>query len=269
MSKTGIWFFQLALSPLVSVQPLRTDAPVSSGAARKGEGKVNSLIGMSTIPHTYLTPKPWELQPKSDTFLSGENSQAVKSSIYCQLQYLISIFWPWVSQYFSSSVTTLSLLFPHYSFLVARSWALCYDLIPLFIHIGISCINYGPLIVPETRNRSSLSSRFCRESHFLSGRVGLVPVHGQRPLSARCYHFEINRCLCCAVTLSRASAGSSISPESNPFHRSHKVLLTLKIHSSGFIHWSEVARAPKTNRGLRSGISDGQVPRTHHAGLIL
>ncbi len=91
---------------------LRTDAPASGGAARRGEGKVNSLIGMSTIPHTYLTPKPWELQPKSDTFLSGENSQAVKSSIYCQLQYLISIFWPWASQYFSSTVTTLSLLFP-------------------------------------------------------------------------------------------------------------------------------------------------------------
>lgn len=100
VSKAGSSFFQLALSPLVSVQPLRTYAPVRSGAALKGEGKVNSLIGMSTIPHTYLTPKPWELQPKSDTFLSGENSQAVKSSIYCQLQYLISIFWPWVSQYF-------------------------------------------------------------------------------------------------------------------------------------------------------------------------
>lgn len=43
------------------------------------------------------------------------------------------------------------------------------------------------------------------------------------------------------------------------------MLLTFKIHSSGFIRWSEVARAPKTNRGLRSGISDGQVPRTHHS----
>ena len=176
--KQGSQFFQLAFSPLVSVLPLRTDAPVSGGAARKGEGKVNSLIGMSTIPHTYLTPKPWELQPKSDTFLSGENSQAVKSSIYCQLQYLISIFWPWVSQYFSSTVTTLSLLFPYYYFfLVARSRAaFCYDLIPLFIHIGISCINYGPLIVPEIRNRSSPSGRFSRESQLLSGGVGRVPV---------------------------------------------------------------------------------------------
>lgn len=149
------------------MQPLRTYAPMRSGAARKGECEVNSLIGMSTIPHTYLTPKPWELQPKSDTFLCGENSQAVKSSIYCQLQYLISIFWPWVSQYFSSSVTTFSLPFPHYFFLVAKSRvAQCYDLIPLFIHIGISCINYGPLIVPETRNRSSLSSKFSGESQF-------------------------------------------------------------------------------------------------------
>lgn len=109
--------------------------------------------------------------------------------------------------------------------------ALCYDLIPLFTHIGISCINYGSLIVPEIRNRSSLSSRSSRESHFLS--VGFVPVNAQRPVIAWCYHFEINRCLCCAGTLRRASAGSSISPESNPFHRSFKVLLTFKIHSSG------------------------------------
>lgn len=77
----------------MSVQLLRTDAPVSSGASHKREGKVNSLIEMSTIPHTYLTPKPWEPQPKSDTFLSEENSQAVKSSIYSQIQYLISIVW--------------------------------------------------------------------------------------------------------------------------------------------------------------------------------
>lgn len=41
------------------------------GAARKGEGKVNSLIGMSAIPQTYLTPKSWEPLPKSDTFQSG------------------------------------------------------------------------------------------------------------------------------------------------------------------------------------------------------
>lgn len=99
--------------------------------------------------------------------------------------------------------------------------------------------------------------------------LDLCLFRGQRPVSACCYHFEINRCLCCAVTLSRACAASSVSPESNPFHRSHKVPLTLKIHSSGFILWSEVARAPKTNRGLRSGIRDGQVPGTHHAGLIL
>lgn len=111
VSKTGMRFFQLALSPLVSVRLLRTDAPASGGAARNGEGKVNSLIGMSTIPHTYLTPKPWELQPKSKTFQSRENSQAVKSSIYCQLQYLISIFWLWVSQYFLSTVTTLTSIF--------------------------------------------------------------------------------------------------------------------------------------------------------------
>lgn len=153
------------------------------------------------------------------------------------------------------SLTSIS---PHYFLQVAPR----YDLIPSFIHIGISCINYGPLIVPESRSRSPLSCRFSRES--LSGAIGLVPTHGQRPVSARCSDSEINRCLCNAVTLSRTSAGSSRSPESNPFHRSHKVLLTFKIHSSGFIHWSEVVRAPKTNRGLRSGISDGQVPRTHH-----
>lgn len=59
----------------------------------------------------------------------------------------------------------------------------------------------------------------------------------------------------------------STSSESNPFHGSRKVLLTIKIHSSGFIRWSEVAGAPKTNRGLRSGIWNGHVPRTHHAVL--
>lgn len=49
-------------------------------------------------------------------------------------------FWPW---YFSS--TAAHLCFP----LLYFFWVpLCYDLIPLFIHIGISCINYGPLIVP-------------------------------------------------------------------------------------------------------------------------
>lgn len=46
------------------------------GAARKGEGKVNNLIGMSTIPQTYLTPKSWELLLEPDTFLGEENSQA-------------------------------------------------------------------------------------------------------------------------------------------------------------------------------------------------
>lgn len=173
--------FPAGVKSTQSVQFLRTDAPSSGGAARKGEGKVNSLIGMSTIPHTYLTPKPWELQPKSDTFLSRENSQAVKSSIYCQLQYLISIFWLWVSQYFLSTVTTLTsifLLFLSSSEEPSNSVLWSYDLIPLFIHIGISCIKYGPLIVPEIRNRSSLSTRFSRESQFLSGIVGFVPVHG-------------------------------------------------------------------------------------------
>lgn len=275
--KTGISFFQLALSPLVSVQLLRTDAPVSGGAARKGEGKVNSLIGMSTIPHTYLAAKPWELQLKSDTFLRGENSQAVKSTIYCQLQYLISIFWPWVSQYFSSTVTTLSPLFPYYFFLVARSGvAQCYDLIPLFIHIGISCIKYGPLIVPEIRNRSWVSSRLSKTESVCKWRVGSVP-----PTPPPVPHLRSEVGLVLGFTSLKSTGvyavlwqwaeplpGSSLSPESNPFHRSHKVLLTFKIHSSGFIHWSEVVRAPKTNRGLRSGISDGQVPRTHHAGLI-
>lgn len=43
---------------------------------RKGEGKVNNLIGMSTIPQTYLTPKSWELLLEPDTFLRKENSQA-------------------------------------------------------------------------------------------------------------------------------------------------------------------------------------------------
>lgn len=33
--------------------------------------------------HTYFTLKPWELQP--DAFLSEENSQALRCSIYCQL----------------------------------------------------------------------------------------------------------------------------------------------------------------------------------------
>lgn len=77
-------------------------------------------------------------------------------------------------------------------------------------------------------------------------------------------------------TLRRDAAQSlfGIRPELNVFRGYHKVPLTLKIHSSGFIRWSEVARAPKTNRGLRSGgclegISNGQVPRTHHAGLVL
>lgn len=70
---------------LESVRLLRTDAPVIRGALRKGERKVNSLIGVSTIPHPYLTLKPWELQLMSDTFLSEKNSQAVKLSISCQL----------------------------------------------------------------------------------------------------------------------------------------------------------------------------------------
>lgn len=47
-----------------------------SGAVRKGEGKVNNLIGMSTIPQTYLTPKSWELLLEPDTFHREENSQA-------------------------------------------------------------------------------------------------------------------------------------------------------------------------------------------------
>ena len=68
-----------------------------------------------------------------------------------------------------------------------------------------------------------------------------------------------------AVQWHWAEPQHTVIPESNPFHGSHKVLLTFKIHSSEFIRWSEVARAPKTNRGLRSGISDGQVPRTHHS----
>lgn len=80
------------LKSSLAVQLLRTDAAMSGGLKRKGEGKVNSRIGMSTIPQTYLTPKSWELLPKSDTFLREENSQAVKASIYAQLQYLISIF---------------------------------------------------------------------------------------------------------------------------------------------------------------------------------
>lgn len=63
----------LALGPHASAPLLRTDArPYRvGGAARKGEGKVNSLIGMSAIPQTYLTPKSWEPRPKSDTFQSG------------------------------------------------------------------------------------------------------------------------------------------------------------------------------------------------------
>lgn len=133
---------------------------------------------------------------------------------------------------------------PYFCLVVSSRVALCYDLIPLFIHIGISCINYGPLIVPEIRIRSSPSSSVPWFSTvcFLSGGVGICAYSRL----VRCVTiFEINRCLCCAATLSRAS---SISPESNPFHRSHKVLLTFKIHSSGFIHWSEVARAPKTNK---------------------
>lgn len=51
----------------------------------------------------------------------------------------------------------------------------------------------------------------------------------------------------------------------NPTHFTGptKVFLTFKIHSPGLIRWSGVARPPKTNRGLRSRISDGPVPRTH------
>lgn len=48
-----------------------------------------------------------------------------------------------------------------------------------------------------------------------------------------------------------AEQNSSIRPELNVFRRHHKVPLTLKIHSSGFIRWSEVARAPKTNIGSK------------------
>lgn len=259
MSKIETWLFQLALNPLVPVQLLRTDAPVSSGATRKGEGKVNSLIGMSAIPHTYLTPKPWELQPKSDTFLGRENSHAVKSNICCQLQDFISIFWLWVSQSFSSTALSRLVLLPLFQLrgsvlwshtLVRPYWCLPYKMSP-------------PWLIKETRNRSWVSSRFATESQCC-----VNELHLQGLLSAWCYLSEINRCLCCTVTLSRASACSSISPESNPFHRSHKVFLTFKIHSTEFIHWSEVARAPKTNRGLRSGISNGHVPSTHHAGLI-
>lgn len=51
-----------------------------SGAARKGEGKVNNLIGMSTISQTYLTLKSWELLLEPDTFLGEENSQASRVS---------------------------------------------------------------------------------------------------------------------------------------------------------------------------------------------
>lgn len=52
--------------------------------------------------------------------------------------------------------------FPHCLSLVA----LCYDLIPLFIHIGISCINYGPLIVPETKKQKLTEQQILQRKFF-------------------------------------------------------------------------------------------------------
>lgn len=95
------------------------------------------------------------------------------------------------------SAVTLTSLSP--LMLAARSRVALIQ-IPSFIHIGISCINYGPLIVPEIRNRSSASGRFSKESQLLSGRLACVPLHGSE---AGLRIFEINRCLCCALTLSR------------------------------------------------------------------
>lgn len=124
-------------------------------------------------------------------------------------------------------------------------------IIPLIIYIGISCINYAPLIVPEIRNRSPASGKSSKGSGLLSSRAGPAPAHRVRGRTGWCAvlpFFQISRCLRCAVRLRRAF---SIRPELNVFRGDHKVPLTLKIHSSGFIHWSEVARAPKTNRGSK------------------
>lgn len=79
-------------------------------------------------------------------------------------------------------------------------------------------------------------------------RLGFVSIHGQRLAGVNAFTvLDINRCLCCDT-----EQNHSLSPESLLFHGSHKVLLTVKIHSLGFIRWSEVAKAPKTNRGLKS-----------------
>lgn len=103
----------------------------------------------------------------------------------------------------------------------------------------------------------------------LSGGAGIMPIHSQRGWSLHGVTTLKSTGVYAALWhWAEPPLAPAQAPESNPFHRSHKVLLTLKIHSSGFIHWSEVARAPKTNRGLRSGISDGQVPGTHHAAMV-
>lgn len=79
-----------------------------------------------------------------------------------------------------------------------------------------------------------------------------MPVHGSKAGLVHSVTIFLNQ----QVFTRRRDAVQNLSvlgPELNLFHRYHKVPLTFKIHNSGFIHWSEVARAPKTNRGLRSG----------------
>lgn len=188
--------------------------------ARNREGKVNILIGMSTIPHTYLTPKPWELQPKSDTFLSGENSQAVKASMYCQLQ-----------PHFHFLAVSYLIFFircyhsPFYFPFVCSVVAQCFDPIPLFIRIGISCINYGPLIVPVIRNRSWPSTDSPGKFPFQVDELGMCPFTVKVDGGVTIFK---STGVYAALWHKAATAASCISPRSNPFHRFNKVFLTLK-----------------------------------------
>lgn len=93
----------------------------------------------------------------------------------------------------------------------------------------------------------------------------LVQVSG--PVTAWCYHLENQQVFMLFCDIDQ-------SPEHKPRIKSISPVpqsaSDIQEHTArGFIHWSEVVRAPKTNRGLKSGISDGQVPRIHHTGLIL
>lgn len=99
---------------------------------------------------------------------------------------------------------------------------------------------------------------------FLSGALGFVSVCGQRSTGVKKkhpYRFGHQQVfmLCCDTEQNHSRSPWIESISRGPT----KCSWQSKIHSLGFIRWSGLAKAPKTNIGLRSGIRDGQVPGTH------